>query len=804
MQTITLRNKNLNFMVFFSLVFVLAACEKDNRTVPRVIGKHQSFSYHKDIKPILEQKCLACHACYDAPCQLKMQSADGLDRGASKQSVYDATRLNNASPTRLSIDAQSTKEWREKGFFSVLEKSWQGEDKNNNHSLLKNMIDLAIQNPLTPNEPIPDDIQLGLNRKNTCPAPGEFSDYAENNPHGGMPLAVTGLNKNEAKTLSTWLSEGAKIDQKKIQITPEHKAMIAQWESWLNSDDKRTALVARYLYEHLFLGHLYFDSVNQPSDSSPTSDIQFYSLVRSYTPSGQEIMPVNTARPFDDANETFYYRLKTIEETIVHKTHISYRFDQQRLMHFKQLFLSPEWSVDKLPGYSYLERSNPFITYQAIPAKARYRFLLDNAEFFVRNFIRGPVCRGQIATNVIRDQFWVMFENPKHELYTNNSDYQHAMNPYLGLPGEDSSLLDFGSQWMKYETKRNQYISQRQTSYQKSFPQGATKEHVWNGELVNNNAFLTVFRHHDNASVTKGLRGDLPLTTWLMDYPLLERTYYELVVSFNVFGNTSHQTQTRLYFDLIRNSSEVNFLRLMPADNRESLYKKWYPSFANIKTVVTYHELDVDSPVAINYDTTKPYVELLNSQLNDYPILTKAADTINRCDAECQEIARLKETKPKHTESQINHLFSKLASTPASQLKAIKWLPEVSFIKIEQPDGEFLSYSMLKNRHHNSVSFILGESLRHQEEQDTLAIFPELIGSYPNLMFVISSDELSDFVLALSQVDSPKAFNTVIDTWGIRRMNLNFWAVLHDFTSSLGTKKPLESGVYDINRYGRW
>ncbi|WP_346657193.1 fatty acid cis/trans isomerase [Pseudomonas sp. SWRI154] len=34
-----------------------------------------------------------------------------------------------------------------------------------------------------------------------------------------------------------------------------------------------------------------------------------------------------------------------------------------------------------------------------MPAQARYQFMLDNAENFVRTFIRGPVCRGQIATD---------------------------------------------------------------------------------------------------------------------------------------------------------------------------------------------------------------------------------------------------------------------------------------------------------------------------------------------------------------------------------------------------------------------
>ena len=42
-------------------------------------------------------------------------------------------------------------------------------------------------------------------------------------------------------------------------------------------------------------------------------------------------------------------------------------------------------------------------------------FMLDNAEYFVRTFIRGPVCRGQIATDVIRDNFWALFQAPEHD-----------------------------------------------------------------------------------------------------------------------------------------------------------------------------------------------------------------------------------------------------------------------------------------------------------------------------------------------------------------------------------------------------
>jgi len=32
----------------------------------------QPVSYQKQIRPILERRCVVCHGCYDAPCQLKL------------------------------------------------------------------------------------------------------------------------------------------------------------------------------------------------------------------------------------------------------------------------------------------------------------------------------------------------------------------------------------------------------------------------------------------------------------------------------------------------------------------------------------------------------------------------------------------------------------------------------------------------------------------------------------------------------------------------------------------------------------
>ncbi|MBO6276625.1 MAG: fatty acid cis/trans isomerase, partial [Pseudomonas sp.] len=135
-----------------------------------------AISYTRDIQPILTEKCVACHACNDAACQLNLGSAEGATRGASKVPVYKGDRVDAVAPTRIFYDASGPNEWRNKGFYSVLDA--QGAQA----ALMARMLELGHSTPLTPNAKLPEDIVLGLNRENVCPAPGEFNAYAQSHP----------------------------------------------------------------------------------------------------------------------------------------------------------------------------------------------------------------------------------------------------------------------------------------------------------------------------------------------------------------------------------------------------------------------------------------------------------------------------------------------------------------------------------------------------------------------------------------------------------------------------------------------
>ena len=739
-------------------------------------GPASAISYTRDIQPIFTEKCVACHACYDSACQLNLGSAEGAARGASKVPVYDGERSQAAPTTRLFYDAFGKQAWQQKGFYSVLDA--QGSQA----ALMARMLELGHNAPLQPNAKLPEEIVLGLNRENMCATPGEFNAYAGAHPKEGMPLAVTGLTDQQYQTLQRWLASGAPIDEQGLAPSAREALQVQQWENLFNQPGARESLVARWLFEHLFLAHIYFEN-GEPG--------HYFQWVRSRTPSGQPIDLIATRRPNDDPGTQVYYRLWPVQGVIVHKTHITYPFSAAKMARIKALFYAGDWQVTALPGYGPGSRANPFATFEAIPAKARYQFMLDNAEYFVRTFIRGPVCRGQIATDVIRDNFWTLFQEPDHDLYITDARYRGQATPLLAMPGQNDDVGSVLGLWLAYRDKRNQYEALRRDSYA-DLPAPSWSS-LWAG---NDNALLTIFRHFDSASVTKGLIGEVPQTMWLFDYPLLERTYYQLAVNFDVFGNVSHQAQTRLYFDLIRNGAEQNFLRLMPADTREDFLDDWYQNSGKLKLWLDYEAIDDDKPSGLHLDEKDPKRDFANQLLSRYGALNVSPDPINRCiGAYCSRPG----IGPALQDAE--QALSRLTSRPAAGLKVIDQLPEATMLRIETASGQRVVYSMLRNRAHSNVAFLLGEAYRYQPGLDTLTIYPGVMSSYPNFMFNIPAHDVPAFVTAMENAKDAKRFEKIVDRWGVRRSHPQFWQYFHDLSQYIRETTPVEEGVLDMNRY---
>ncbi len=746
--------------------------------------------YWTDIQPIFTKKCVACHACYDAPCQLKLDTPEGLLRGRTQVAVYDAARLDAIPPSRLFTDAFTEPDWRRRGFGSVL--SGTTREGAGHSSLLYGMLKLRRDNPFVAKQRIPDAIELGVGRENLCPKPDQFSDYVVKRPGQGMPLGLPALNDEEMAAVTSWLDGGAPLDPVKPVLSAREDVAIQQWEAFLNGPGKRQALLSRYLFEHLFIADLHFTDAGSE---------HFFSLIRSASGPGTVASPLAAVRPNDAVEGRFFYRLVVNRESLVHKTRITYALNPAKLARIRALFLTQPWVVQSLPDYSVQSASNPFLTFAALPAAARYRFMLDDAEYFIRTFIRGPVCRGQVATGVIRDRFWTLFLDPEHDAYLLDKPYRQRVSPLLGLPAANHDFLAAGKAWLSYFDNRNQYTRVRGDFYRQHRPQGFGIADIWHGDSGatrknNRSALLTVFRHHDSASVVPGFQGDYPQTMWVLDFPLLERTYYELVVNFNVFGSVAHQAQTRLYFDLIRNEGEHNLLAFLPAHYREPLLKRWYQDGGQLKLKLLYAELDKQAPSQVKIEGDSPVNEFARQVRASLGAAAGPNDRLNRClKGDCYPAT----FNPQR--QQVERALSQLSLWPARLLPVIHWLPEVTFVRIDGgADGRSV-FTLIRDRAHSNVAFMFGESLRLQPEKDRITVMPGTVGSYPNFIFSVPRPEVRAFVAALQAVHSQAEFNAVVRRWGLRRTREDFWDIFHDITDIQRTKDPIQAGIFDLNRY---
>ncbi len=747
-------------------------------------------SYEEQVKPVLESRCIVCHGCYDAPCQLKLSSGEGQRRGASETLVY-TPRIQAAQPTRLFIDAKSTAEWRIRGFHPVLNEGQQTAKQNLEKSVLYRLLKLKQQHPQPDTKLLPDSFTLELNREQTCPTLESIDDFSRDHPLWGMPYAMPNLSKQEHRTLVTWLAQGAQTPEPPVP-SPGVQPQIKTWENFLNAPSSKQRLVSRYLYEHLFHAHIHFDE-------SPTRE--FYRLVRSTTAPGQAIDEIPTVRPFDDPGPApFYYRLLSYHPSIVVKNHIVYEFSGKRLDRYRELFLAPDYNVDKLPSYRPEIASNPFKVFIDLPLNSRYRFLLDDARFFIEGFIKGPVCRGPLALNVIEDRFWVLFFDPDQKVFTNDAQFIGAMADDMQLPAERSNSLNPTSIWSEYWQRQRRYMAGKQALFEKIGTHDINHAlgYIWDGEGDNPNAALTVFRHFDSASVAYGLVGNDPETTWVIDYPLLERIHYLLVAGFNVYDNVVQQMNTRIYMDFLRMEGEDHFLAFLPANRRKEIRDAWYAGLrTGLEKFFTAPQDWLDFESVSGYRSDDPQKELYQYIKGRVAGTAHRADTINRCGlGDCRN-------QPDSPDvARVNRAMELIARMQGEDLHAF---PDVTFVRVRMDSPEQdLTYTLVRNKAYKNVtSFLADERERDRSDisSDTITVTKWLEGSYPNFFFSVPVSEIDTFSKRCAAIRNHKDYERFVDQYGVRRTNAAFWETADWFQNEYALQKPLLSGLFDLNRY---
>ncbi len=783
--------------------------------------------FEKDVRPVLNGRCIACHSCYDSPCQLNLQSATGLFRGAFGDPVYNGSRLKPAEPTRIYEDAQTLRGWHDKGFYSVMTSDpvapavvGRNDEVTNaspgptesadESSIFLKMIELTHSRDQFPTQTVRE------NR--VCVASPKAAAALREKPELGMPYGLPALSKNEEQTLHSWAeSVRHQPDQELhalslIGAAPALKKQAKSWEAFLNTPDLEHKIVARYIFEHLFLGHF----------MTPGIDDQHLKLVRSSTRCEQSVTPVSARHSNSDPGvASWSYCFYLDPSTTVYKNHIVYPISTPQLAWLKSNFFKSPWKATEFPSFKDEIATNPFKAFNEVPILARDRFLLHDSRFFVMTFIKGPVCNGSVAVNVIQAQFYVFFQDPKHDLMVTDPGYAAAATPLMNLPGQfdDDHLLEAFKDYKRLAEWHNKDLDLKIQTLKQHDPNGYGLDGIWDGDGVNPNALLTVLRHDDNAAVEFGARGDLPKTVFVLDYSIFERIVYNLVVNYDVFGNVKHQSLTRLDMDFLRMGAEDNYLAYLPADYRLSLKKSWYEGALTNKKLKLLHEFDINqTPTSVAFGDEKTegsfhlqlIKQLLWKRLNEKT--RGPTDEIN-----WKKIASL---YPK--DNVVENEIAKIASVSAVDATPFaRFFPENSLLviagspalsqaesietaqthnKVVLKDKLPLLYSILHNREHQNVSWMFAEDDRLLPEQDTLTIEPGIMGGYVNQFFRVNERDLPVFIKQALAIKNKSDYQAFEKTFAVARDSLDFWPN-YDLIQKIGAARaPREFGILDLSR----
>lgn len=780
--------------ILLLLTFVLlVGCAQKNLPPVNFPVPEEIIDYQNQVQPILVKRCVVCHSCYNSPCQLKLSSFEGLDRGATKKAVYNALRRTTMEPTRLFVDAESTDQWRKKDFHSVTANSAQC---GQNNSIMMQFLAQKKKNPIVNKDefyPEAEDLTCAKSDE-------ELGGYLKKHPNRGMPFGFPPLTDEEFNTIGGWLAQGANgpndDQQKALEAIPyEDQLKIREWETFFNNQQPKYVVTARYLYEHLFLAHLKLD----------TKTPFFYELVRSRTPPGEKIDIIATDLPYDDPKtSTLYYRLRKIHSTIVHKTHIVFELSDWQYQRFHELFIEPEWLLTPHPvGYEKALSANPFRVFEQIPPRSRYQFLLDNIHYTIMTFIRGPVCKGQVALNVVRDHFWLVFLDPDYDLSVQNPGFLKTNGSLLEMPMEESSDGQLAKSIFtrKYRKKSSRFVAKRQDFYSSYYGyREPGYKAIWPGEKAADSPMLTVFRHFDSASVHKGALGNLPQTIWLMDYPLIERIYYSLVAGFNVYGTAMHQLTTRIYMDELRQEGETYFLDFMPKNKRFSMMTAWYGGMDIADDKIGYTASDLETGIV--FDTKEPKREFME-QLVESHFLPETEIAFD------QNYLRAGVSYPDFPEkfTTLNEYIQgfRAVSKPGVSFftKVDDHNANLAYVRIRVSDKveDDIYISMVINRWHDDVTTLFGEEKRLCSKKDSGVFLEGFIGSYPNYFFDVKVSELPDFLRMLERFDGGPDSMNQLNRFGINRADSRFWQIYDLMQDRFNSINPVHAGLFDLNRY---
>ena len=87
-----------------TVALLVAACsvnQSDKKKIPAAVLDYdillsvpdRDIGFREAVQPVLDRRCVVCHGCFDAPCQLKLSSYAGLTAGRARRRSMTAHAL---------------------------------------------------------------------------------------------------------------------------------------------------------------------------------------------------------------------------------------------------------------------------------------------------------------------------------------------------------------------------------------------------------------------------------------------------------------------------------------------------------------------------------------------------------------------------------------------------------------------------------------------------------------------------------------------------------------------------------------
>jgi hypothetical protein len=125
----------------------------------------------------------------------------------------------------------------------------------------------------------------------------------------------------------------------------------------------------------------------------------------------------------------------------------------------------------------------------------------------------------------------------------------------------------------------------------------------------------------------------------------------------------------------------------------------------------------------------------------------------------------------------------------------------LAYLRIRLKNGRDIAGSIVINRWHDNVTFMLGEDGRLNPAKDSADFIHGLIGSYPNFFFDVREEDLPDFFDLLAHFEkSPKDLER-LGRYGVNRADERLWEAYDWFQQRFNEDEPVRGGLFDLNRY---